>query len=149
MHKSSFQELKVLALSKRGAGGLTFEFRDLRMASESPEPVADDFVTSFGFKPIGKAWRIVKRSEPLDTIFCILYRDLAYQRPLMDQKTARFIAESFLHLFFPYSGKYCTNGSLDERNMLGWTPITASTSDHGIVAFDQQQVGIVWVQDED
>ena len=145
----SFEELKELALSKRGRLGLTFEYQDFPTLGESPVHVADSFVKSFGFKPIGTAWRCIERSEALDTVSRILFRDLAYQRPLMEQKTATYIAESFLNLFAQYGGRFCTNGSFDNRGMLSWTPITESTFDHGVVAFDDQKVGLVWVEDED
>ena len=92
---------------------------------------------------------MIDRDEALRCLQHILYHDLAYQQPLMERKTAQFIGESFLALFSPYDSRFCTNGSFDERSMLGWTPITDSTFDHGIIAFDEKSIGMIWVQDED
>ena len=149
MHTLTHQELRELALSKRQVGVLTFEFRERPILAASPEVVADSFVTSLGFKQLGKAWRMIDRSEALGCLQHILYHDLAYQRPLMEQKSAQFIAESFLALFSSYDCRFCSNGSFDEKSMLGWTPISASTFDHGVIAFDDKSIGMIWAQDED
>ena len=149
MHRRTFEELRKLALSKRATGLLTIDYDKLPIAAVSAASAADSFVASHGFRPLGKAWRIIQRSEALDSLYRILFRDLAYQQLLMEEKTARFIAESFLDLFSPHHSRYCTNGSFDERSMLGWTPITEATFDHGIVAFDEEHIGMIWVQDED
>jgi hypothetical protein len=149
MHTLTHQELRELALSKRQVGVLTFEFRERSHLSGSPESTADSFVASLGFKQLGKAWRVIDRAAALGCLQHILYHDLAYQQPLMEQKTAQFIAESFLALFSAYDCRFCTNGSFDERSMLGWTPITESTFDHGVIAFDEKRIGMIWAQDED
>ena len=149
MHSLAFQELRELALSKRQAGVLTIDFREVRTLGESSQSIPDDFVVSLGFKRLGKVWRQIERAEALGSIERILCCDLAYQRPLMEEKTATFIAESFLALFSSYGCHHCTNGSFDERSMLRWSPISDSTFDHGVVAFDDEHVGIIWAQDED
>jgi hypothetical protein len=149
MHTLTHHELRELALSKRQVGILTFDFRELSHAAGSPESIADSYVAGLGFKQLGKAWRVIDRAEALRCLQHILYHDLAYQQPLMEQKTAQFIAESFLALFSSYDCRFCTNGSFDERSMLGWTPITESTFDHGVIAFDAKSIEMIWAQDED
>jgi len=149
MHKPTFQELHQLALDERQAGVLTMAYERRDTIEPSSENIADSFVASLGFKILGKAWREIERKEAADLVDHILYRDLAYQAPLMEKKTAAFIAEGFLALFSPHGSRYYTNGSIDQQNMLGWDPISHSTFDHGIVAFDDKNIGIVWVEDED
>jgi len=145
----TYQELRELALSKRQGGVLTFEFRAQPIPAARPESIADSFVASLGFKPPGKAWRMIDRGVALGCLQHLLYYDLAYQRPLMEQKTAQFIAGSFMALFSSYDCRFCTNGSFDENGLLNWTPITESTFDHGVIAFDEQSIGMIWAQDED
>ena len=149
MHTRKFEELRDLALSKRKAGRLTLDYRDLSTPVPSLTHAADAMVVQHGFKPLGKRWRIIERREALNSVLGILFCDLAYKRPLMEEKTARFIAEGFLHLFSPPDCFYCTNGSLGEHKMIEWMPITESTFDHGIIAFDQKHIGMIWAQDED
>ena len=149
MHTLTHQELRKLALDKRRAGVLSFDFRARDPLATSPESMADSYVSSLGFKPLGKAWRLIERAEALGSLQHILFCDLAYSQPLMEQKTAQFIAESFLALFSAYDCRFCTNGSFDERSMLGWIPITESTFDHGVIAFDEKSIGMIWAQDED
>lgn len=149
MHPLAFQELRELAISKRRAGVLTIDYRAMSKPTTSPENTADDFVLSLGFKPLGKRWRSIERAEALNSLELLLFHDLAYQHPLMEKKTAHFIAESFLSLFSPFDCRFLTNGSFDERSMLRRTPITESTFDHGVIAFDDKSIGMIWAQDED
>jgi len=149
MHQSSFHELKELALAKRQAGKMTFELREMETLAKPRKIVPDEFVSSYGFKSLGKAWRWVDRLEALRSLHRVLHADLAYQHPMMEQKTACFIAEGFISLFSHFSATFCTNGSVDERGLLSWSPITDASFDHGIVAFDEKHIGIIWVEDED
>jgi hypothetical protein len=67
----------------------------------------------------------------------------------MEPETAHLIAESFLGLFSPPHARYYTNGSFEEHSAEGWAPITESTFDHGVVACDDESIGIMWAHDED
>jgi len=149
VRKPAFQELRELALSKRQTGILTIAYEPVETVEQSSGNIADSFVESLGFKPLGKAWRQIERANANAIIEHILFQDLAYQYPQMEEKTAAFIAENFLALFSHHSCRCYTNGSINEQNMLGWDPISNSTFDHGIVAFDDKNIGIVWAEDED
>lgn len=149
MRRATFEEIRGLALSNRTAGTLTLAYGELPCASDHPAQSADAFIASHGLKPIGKAWRIVDHLTALNSLCHILHCDLAYQRKLMEQKTARFIAENFLDLFSRHKSMYCANGEFDERGMLAWTPITTATFDLAVVAFDEKHIGFICAQDED
>jgi hypothetical protein len=149
MHTCKFEELRDLALSKRRAGLLTLDYRDISTPAPSLAGAADAMVARHGFRPLHNEWRIIQRPQALISLQQILLCDLAYQQPLMEKKTAHFIADSFLALFSPHNSCYCTNGFFSERNMLTWTPITQSTFDHGVIAFDEKHIGMIWAQDED
>jgi len=149
MQKPTFDELRQLALDHRQCGVLTMAYEPRETVKPVSSNIADSFVANLGFKPLGKAWREINRTTASALAQHVLYRDLAYQSRLMEQKTAAFIAEKFLALFSPYTCRFLTNGSINEHNMLGWDPISDSTFDHGIVVFDEKNIGMVWVEDED
>jgi len=149
MHKPTFQELRELALSKREAGVLTMACEPLESVEPVSSNIVDSFVVSLGFKPPGKGWLQIDRAKAAALVEHILYKDLAYQYPLMEQNKAAFIAESFLALFSTHTCKFLTNGSINEKDMLTWDPISDSIFDHGLVAFDNENIGIIWVEDED
>lgn len=120
---------------------------------EALEVLLDEFVRTWNGTPIGKAWRVVGRSDATGIVEAVLARDLAHDAGRMADESAHQIARQFLDLF-PEPCVFATNGDLGinhagSRGSAGWAPVTTATFDTGVVAVAPDRVGAVWVMDED
>jgi hypothetical protein len=78
---------------------------------------------------------------------------MAYQSELMTAGESEKFAETFLNLFAG-DAKYFTNllqGRVGGPGDAGWRfqAITTAIFDTGVVALDDHQIGIIWVEDTD
>jgi hypothetical protein len=143
----SLQEIREITL--REEARLTFDFRGILPFRHSDDSVEDHYVTSLGFLPIGEKWRRIERQEALHILESILSLDLAYLSPVMPRERAHQVAGSFLAHFTSGIAHFRTNGSFDDKHAGSWESISDATFDHGVVAFDDEHIGILWAEDED
>jgi hypothetical protein len=129
--------------------------RDVATTDESPAgAVLDVFVARFGFTGIGNSWAEVTLADAKVIAREVLHKDLAYRMDILPPSEAAALAERFFSLFEP-TARCFTNGNVilpaaASREVPGaYDPITPSTFDTGVVCFDRQRIGILWVQDED
>ena len=108
----------------------------------------DKYVTSLGFKPIGKAWKLLDKESLLDLLAKMCHKSMAYSVEMMSMEAARQIAEAFVAQFNPTNALYFANGSISEGSA-GWTSITKSTMEMAIVVMDSDKTGIICCEDED
>ena len=153
---TKIETLKQQILEHRCSGEVYVEIHK----KESPKLDLDQFVSGLpqGFTPLGSSWREIDRAEAQEIILLILSRDLAYQNEVIDRTFAESLTQQFLDLF-QEPCQYFTNGNfrdyylneLDQQQttVLGWMPLTQATFDTGVVCFDQDYAGLIWVEDED
>jgi hypothetical protein len=144
--------LRDAILRERSAGVVTVDYRRAEPYSAATNRVnVDKFIIELGFSPLGDQWRYICRKEAREILHRILERDLAYQSPIISSARAELLADSFVRLFSRVDAQFCTNYSWSpkgSRSRSG-SGITQATFDEGIVAYDNQNIGLVWVQDED
>ncbi len=101
--------------------------------------------------------RIESKENVHDIITWLLYRDMAYNIEIMPKYEAIRLAENFLS-FFKNDAIYLSNADWissedtwewSYAKMKGWSGITNSTFDAGIILYDDKKIGIVWIEDED
>ncbi|MGC1272783.1 MAG: hypothetical protein WBC44_03685 [Planctomycetaceae bacterium] len=114
----------------------------------------DAFVARFSFTGLGGDWVEVSLVEAKAIAGEILWKDLAYGVCIMARREADALAGRFFSLFGPevhcFTNRYFVPPGADRRTQsLTWNPITDATFDIGVVCFDRDRVGILWVQDED
>jgi hypothetical protein len=161
MHEmeAEIARLREQVIAERNWGIVTVEVTK-RPAEDKCNIAAliDVWVARHGFQGIGDSWLEVRHEEALSLLEYVLSRDLAYDdSTIIPAERARSLATRFLELLSP-SARYFTNGAfhlppqrLNEHVVQGpsWTPLTQATFDTGVIALDQQHIGIIWVQDED
>jgi hypothetical protein len=142
-------KLRDTIMRERSAGIVTVDYRSVKPFYVGTKRVkVDSYIANFGFLPLGHEWRYINKKEATRILRFILESGLAYGTTLMTPARADLLADSFLRLFSRTESRYCSNGLLT-RSGGSSNPITNSTFDHGIVAYDDQNIGIAWVQDED
>jgi hypothetical protein len=147
----------------RGDGETRFAITPLETITDTlaPHPtfhaLADAFVMQQGMTPLGLDWVLISRSEALFLLTRVLSQDLAYHSRLLHHETAEALADTFLS-FFTEEALYFTNGSYhippqrtNGNTVRGasWIPITRATFDTGVIAIDEDRIGLLWVLDED
>jgi hypothetical protein len=144
--------LRDAILRERSAGVVTVDYRSAEPYSAATKRVnVDKFIIELGFSPLGDQWRYIHRKEAREILHRILERDLAFQSPIISSARAEVLADSFVRLFSRVEAQFCTNflWSPKGSSSRSGTQITQATFDEGIVAYDDQKIGLVWVQDED
>jgi hypothetical protein len=150
-------EFRLRVKAAREYGVVHCEFRNRRDVSDSDDPrvVADAFVHSLGFRPLGKDWRALPRGNATDVLERILSQDLAYGGQTMTETAAKELSLEFTN-FFPGDEPFYTNGVFPPREEYedggwagSWDPITKATFDTGVIAIGSDLVGLLWIEDED
>ena len=142
--------LRDAILRERSMGVVTVDYRSAEPFSAPTKKVdVDQYVVALGFSPLGNQWRYVYRKEARQILSRILERDLAYRGPIMAPARAEELADSFVRLFSRVGSQYCTNFLWAPDGTGSGCTITSATFDEGIVAYDDQHIGILWAQDED
>ncbi|MHC4939436.1 MAG: homocysteine S-methyltransferase [Planctomycetota bacterium] len=108
---------------------------------------ADGFAKAFGLTALGVDWVTVNREEALRLLTNVLHRDLAYEQEIMPRRRAAQLARRFLDQADEDS-IFLTNGTLGLGGG-GWTPLTESTFDTGILALGSSWIRMLWVEDAD
>lgn len=120
----------------------------------SIDQLFDAFLAQFGFTGLGEDREEVSLADAKTIAREALRTDLAYGASMMSEGEAVALAERYFSLFRP-EVRCFTNGNLGlpEASRRGqprsWTGITSATFDTGVICFDRDRVGILWVQDED
>ncbi|RPK10764.1 hypothetical protein [Priestia endophytica] len=145
-----FAEFKNVLLKKRSAGKVTCS-----MAKRSQRSIFEDindFAEELGFQEVEASLNLIDKQIARKIITYVLSMDLAYDSDLDSKPIARDLCNYFVSLFSS-KAKYYTNAEFDEEwgyfKMAGWSPISLSTFDTGIIIVDQDNVGVLWVEDED
>ena len=145
MARKSFESLAREARRARRGGIVTCD-RRLQEAQPDARHAVDEYVRSLGFSAIGEQWIEIDRNRAEAILSHFLSHDMAYGTVLMPVERARKMAGDYLDLFGEDSASFFTNR---EGRAGTWTPISQATFDTGIVALDEEGIGILWVEDED
>jgi hypothetical protein len=154
---SSISDFPFRVRAARESGAVHCEFRGVAglQTSDDPRTTADALARSWGFRPLGAAWRELTRDEARKALERVLERDLAYGAQMMSQTTAKELADAFVGLF-PEWAVFYTNGMFPPRDHYrdggwagSWDPITPATFDTGVIAVGTAHVGLLWFEDED
>lgn len=135
---------KIIDLKKIEAEGSVAEKgQDIR-------EILDRYVRGLGYKELGERWIEIDKIYAMEILTFILTRDLAYNGRVMKDSKAREIVYSFINLF-GNKIRFFTNSSynLEEYRLESWNEITEATFDSGIIAIDNNYIGIIWMMDED
>jgi hypothetical protein len=95
--------------------------------------------------------RDIERSEARNILISLLRWDMAYHTDLMPEQAAETLADQFLQNFPASDTRFVTNLDRpnDPRGPFGWSPMTQSTFDAGVVCLAKPVAGCFWVEDED
>ncbi len=107
--------------------------------------VLDATLRKVGCKPIGESWQMIPLREASEVLSTILWRDMAYDNPIMEKAQAEQLTTRFLALF-PDRPRFFTNR---DRRYKSWMPATDATFDMGVIALTTNRVGMLWCEDED
>ncbi|WHX39765.1 hypothetical protein QNH36_19255 [Mesobacillus sp. AQ2] len=149
---NNIEDFNQILLSKRNTGNITCEFKNIQLASD--KITKDQFLNEIGFKPIEikENWKKVDKNEAQRILEYILSFDMAYDTELDAKPEAKTLSSYFLSIFHRKAA-FFTNGYFEEDagsyRLRGWTPITDSTFDTGILAIDKYKIGILWAEDTD
>jgi hypothetical protein len=149
---NNLEEFNKILLSKRNDGKITCKFKSIH--SESDNIIKEQFLDGTGFNSyqIKGKWKKVDTSTAQKILEYIFSFDMAYDIELATKSQANFLASYFINEFNS-DAEYFTNGNfeLDKGfyRLKGWTPLTDSIFDTGILAIDKEKVGILWAEDND
>ncbi len=112
----------------------------------SPAAIADAFVQSKGFKPIGYNWEMLDPSasptEPrsaVGTLAGAFDRDMEFpQQTWLGESDARACAADFVSAFDPLRCSVLTN-----RMVHGWHPLSDAAIEWAFVGFDQTRIALL------
>lgn len=96
--------------------------------------------------------RQIERHRAIDVLTTLLHRDMAYGLELMPATDAQRFAVWLLERFPAEGSAFYTNGDWrrdSHGGSPGWTPLTASTFDGGVIATSGGLAACVWFEDED
>jgi len=139
-------------LSKRNSGKITCKFKNIQLVSD--KSTKEQFLSEIGFKPveIKGNWERIDKTQAQRILEYTLSFDMAYDTELNTKPKAKSLSCYFLSEF-QNDAVYFTNGYFEEDagsyRLRGWTPITDSTFDTGILAIDKYKIGILWAEDND
>lgn len=140
-------------LSRRNSGKVTCGFEDRKNIED--EELIEGLLKQLGHNPkkIKGKWKHVDRSYAKNILTFILSKDMTQNLDLETKPLAEKISNYFLEKFQPETAFY-TNGQFDSISgyfkLYAWTSITDSefyTFDTGIVAFDNDKIGMLWATD--
>lgn len=141
-------------LAKRDAGLVHFEIRDRSDFPKTSDIAAiDEFVSELNNKKLDSDWKCLKKYDAERLLTSILHKDMAYQYECMEIGLARAMMRSFFDLFSDKAQFYSNADFKPESGGLvsigSYKSITNATFDSGIVAIDDEHIGLLWCEDED
>ena len=125
---------------------LTFETRALDKISGTPSSLADSFVGSLGYTPIGANWEMLDPGSDADaprsaiaTMADALTMDMALpQQQWLGEKRATQCAQDFIECFDLFQRTILTN-----RMYFGWNPISEAKIEWAFVGYDQSAIALL------
>jgi phage anti-repressor protein len=149
---NNMEEFNKILLSKRNDGKITCKFKNIH--SESGKVDKEQFLEDIGFNQIQMKdkWKKVDTITAQEILEYILSFDMAHDIELVTKSQANVLASYFINKFNS-DAEFFTNGDFDVEQgfyrLSGWTPLTDSIFDTGILAIDMQKIGILWAEDND
>lgn len=147
----SLEEFNRILLT-RNSGSVTCKFKSTNCMGN--ETTVEKLLEDIGYKSnrIKGKWRLIDKRTAQRILEYILSMDMAYDIDLETKPLAKKLSIYFLNQFQP-EAKYYTNGNFDEKEgffrLRGWTPLTDSIFDTGVLAIDKNKFGILWAKDND
>lgn len=147
-------EFRNIVFTRRNVGKVTCEigsFEELKFTED-----IDSFVIELGFSGLGNEWRIVDESRAREILHYVLSLDLAYDQELESSSLAEELTQYFI-MQFSGTTTYYTNADFDYDRGFGkglfglrsWSPLSKAIFDTGVIAINEEKVGILWVEDND
>jgi hypothetical protein len=141
-------------LKKRGGGVVHFDTRSrAEFTRTSNFATIDEYVTRLRFEKLSATAKELNRADAELYLTSLLHLDMAYSCKCMEIGLAQETSQLFLNQF-QANAKFYTNAT--SRNygdgvlaLSAWHPITNATFDSGILAFDDEKIGLIWLEDED
>ena len=112
----------------------------------------EKIMKSFGLFPNPEALREIDVKSAKEVLVSVLWKDLAYKTELISKELAEERAGFLIEQFQDSSTKMYTNGdwvNYHEKKSSGWSPLTSSTFDAGVIFVDRKHAACVWVEDND
>jgi len=141
-------------LEKRDAGLVHFDIRSRTDFSRTSDIAAiDEFVTELNHNKLASLWKPFNKYDAERLVTSILHKDMAYQYECMEIGLARATMRRFFDLFSD-SARFYSNAEFRPASgglvsIGSYQSITKATFDSGIVAIDDNHIGLIWVEDED
>ncbi|MBO9349333.1 hypothetical protein [Chloroflexus sp. MS-G] len=129
-------------------------FRLYRPPSD-PYTVLDAVARELDFQPLGKHWIEVPRRIALKIATHIIAHDLAYPDEIVPEVQATELARRVLALL-DAKARFFTNGAVSGNfavydihgnEVVGWRSLSEAPLDHGLFAFDERRVVVLWAED--
>ena len=129
-------------------------FADAKTTTE----LLDGLAWQAGLFKLGDKWIELTYEQAFAVLKRVYHKDLAYNTILMHEEKAEMMAERFFRFFKADQRRYFSNGTfyleitrISDNVFQGpsWTPAKAATFDTGVIVFDDEKIGTVWVADED
>lgn len=113
-----------------------------------PHEVANMYVKRQGYKTIGNSWKSVSKAAGCQYVSRLLNLSLAYKVEMFTLEKANYLADRICSLFDPYNTTFLVNGVFYEDGF-SCDPIGDATFELSIVMFDNSNIGMLYVEDED
>lgn len=130
---------------------LTFLCAEIEESFDPPQVIADRFVRSRGFKPIGHNWELLDAApdasggrSAAEIIADALAKDMVFGKEWLGSKPAMECANEFLSAFTPERRTILSN-----RYDGLWNPITNAQIEYAFVGFDDRKIALLVVSVED
>jgi len=92
----------------------------------------------------------LRREQAVAVLTELLWKDQAYGHECMPQAAAASLAEQVISAHEDASSRYFSNRNISTTNTSGWTALTESTFDSGvIVSASSGKYFCIWFEDED
>lgn len=125
---------------------LVFKTRELDDISGTPSAIADSFVGSLGYTPIGANWEMLDPGSDADVprsanaaMADALTMDMALpQQQWLGEERAKECARDFLECFDLFQRTILTN-----RMYFGWNPISDAKIEWAFVGYDQSAIALL------
>lgn len=147
---TSINEIKNVLLKKRRSAHCHYQLITNRNLNDVNR--INKYLEQFNVFTLIPNWRTIELHEAKKILEFVLSRHLAYNNLIMQFHEVKDLSRKFLSIFD--EGRYYTNGvfNYDGKNIVQlneFSSITNSTFDSGIIAIDNEKIGMIWVEDED
>ncbi len=120
--------------------------------------LVDGLAWQAGLFQLGEKWIELTYEQAFAVLKRVYHKDLAYNTVIMHEERAEMLADRFLRFFKADRSRYFSNGTfyleptrVSDTVFQGptWTPAKKATFDTGVIVFDDEKIGTIWVADED